>query len=153
MKTWSFYAKETGLFVDLRHSAMSDAHLEINTPPGTVAIEGVFDHLSERVDLAATEAAKKSAAEADPAPIVVVGFQPQQPSSEHEWNATTKRWQVTAAAEARALARASALAQIGALETAQHRAVREAVLGIAAGIVALQKIDQQIAALRAQLSA
>lgn len=47
---WCFYSLETGLFSGLTRSC-SRKLLEQNIPPGFAPIEGVFDRLSQRVDL------------------------------------------------------------------------------------------------------
>jgi len=136
MKIWSMYDPATGLFLGRTFAATEDSHVATNTADHEVAIEGSFDHLSHRVDLATG---------------AVVDYQPPQPSSDHEWNAASKRWQLTAAVAAKQAARAAALGQIAMLEASQHRAVREAALGDPAAAATLKAIDDQIKALRAQL--
>jgi hypothetical protein len=72
--TWSFYDQKTG---EILSRTYSGPQLDINTPPGTAAIEGVFDSLSQRIDLET---------------LAVVDYQPPQPDADHEWNAETRRW-------------------------------------------------------------
>ena len=143
-RIWHFYDLSTGLFTGQSFSAAREADLARNTPPGCGACEGVRDPYSQRVDLKTGE---------------VVDWQPPEPSPDHEWDAQTKRWQLSAAAAEREARRAQALARIRALEALQHRALREAVLGIAPseedrarGAMTLAEIDQEIAALRPLLS-
>src|SRR5688572_4407074 len=50
MSVWSFYDSATGLFSGRRCSCSSKL-LAMNTPAGYVAIEGIYDRLTQRVDL------------------------------------------------------------------------------------------------------
>lgn len=142
MTIHSVFDLKTGAFTgrtfsaDISDAARHAAALAANVPEGCGSIEGEHDHLSYRVDLTSGE---------------VVDWQPPQPSADQEWDAATRRWQLTAVAAARAAAHALALAQIAALEASQHRAMREAALGITASVQRLKDIDAQIAALRKQL--
>ena len=114
MSTYSFYHPETG---QIHHQAFGtdDARmLKANTPAGYVATPGCLDPLSQRIDVTTGE---------------VVDYQPPSPSADHEWNATTKRWQLNAAVTAKREARRSALASIAALEASQDCAIRELSLG------------------------
>jgi hypothetical protein len=65
----------------------------------------------------------------------LVDHQPRQPTPDHEWNAETKRCQLTAAEQTRLTNRADALAKIASLEASGIRAGREAQLGMAAAVV------------------
>jgi hypothetical protein len=105
-------------------------------PPGTLAIEGAHDHMSQRVDLSTGK---------------VVPYHPLAPSADHEWNAASKRWQVRKGVRETEGRRAVVFARIHALETSQGRAIREATLGDAGAIKRLKEIDAEIAALRAEL--
>ena len=136
MKTVSFHHKETGIFSSAVLTSTDDSAIAINTPRDHVAIEGAYDPLSKRVDVATGE---------------VVDYQPPLPSADHEWNATTKRWQLTAAVTAKREARRSALASIAALEASGVRAVRELALGQAGALDRLKALDIEIAALRLQI--
>jgi len=98
-------------------------------------MEGHHDHLSKRVESDA-----------------VVEYQPQQPSVDHEWDAETKRWQLTVAAHAREQNRLMILAKIAALDSQSIRAVREALLGLPGARDRLAEIDAEAIALRANLS-
>jgi hypothetical protein len=106
----SFYHRETGLFDGQHLIASGEASVKLNTPPDHIVIDGHHDHLARRVDLQTGE---------------VVDYQPPRPSDEHDWNATTKRWQINTEIQQRKFARASALAQIATLEASQHRPMRE----------------------------
>lgn len=133
MKTWSFYRKSDGLFLGREFSAPYSECLAQNTPAGCVAIEGVFDRLSQCVDLTSGQ---------------VVSYQPPQPDENHEWNATTKRWVKRAEVIAREAQRAQALTRIDELERRQHRRLREL---LAASDPQLKAIDDEIAELRQAL--
>ena len=136
MSTYSFYHPETG---QIHHQAFGtdDARmLKANTPAGYVATPGCLDPLSQRIDVTTGE---------------VVDYQPPSPSADHEWNATTKRWQINAAVTAKAEARRSSLASIAALEVSQDRAIRELALGQAGALDRLKALDIEIAALRLQI--
>jgi hypothetical protein len=143
MKRFHFYHAETGA---LHHSAiainvpdlMVDACARKNCPPGHLPIEGEFDSLSQRVDVETKQ---------------VVAYQPPRPSSDHEWNADSKRWQLRADVTERQQRRVEALARISTLEAEQHRAVREILLKVAPDEAKrLSEIEAQIARLRKQLA-
>jgi hypothetical protein len=138
IRTWSFHHRETGLFNGCTYSADSSVSIPsaANTPPDHVPLEGVFDHLSQRVDLATGQ---------------VVDYQPPAPSPDHEWNATTKRWQLSQAAQARAAARQAAERRIAALEAGQHRTLREAALGLPGAHDRLAAVEAEITGLREAL--
>lgn len=131
MKTWSFFDPHTGLFAGLHYTG-SDGTVEANTPRGHASAEGLHDHLSRKVDLATG---------------AVVDYQPPAPSSDHEWNDTTKRWQLTAAAQAKADAAAAARARHAALIVSQHDDIRRAVLGDAAALERLRAIETEVSGL------
>lgn len=139
MKTFSFYNVQTGEFhprtyADSRFETVPEDQI----PEGHAIIEGRYDALSQRVDV-----------ESDGA---VVNWQPPQPSSAHEWDPGTKRWRLAALEQARQLRGANALAQINALESKGLRAQRELALGYDGAKQRLQVIDDQIAALRGDLT-
>ncbi len=140
IRTFSFYNTTDGLLhtsqTQCSEHANAEAFADSNAPPGYKAIEGQFDPLSQRVDTISGE---------------VVNYQPPQPSLDHEWDDTTKRWQLNAAAAQRLAERSNALTQIPTLEAKQHRAMREYALGIAGAAERLSSIENQIAALRAKL--
>jgi hypothetical protein len=176
MKIWSFYDPETGAISGRRVTSTSTDIVDIknNTPEGLKPIEGSYDHLSQRVDLARLERdhaaaldAHRARVEAERAAWVpgepsfqeprfefiaaaqhVVDWKPPQPSPDHEWNSERRRWQLSAAAAEREQRRRDALERIQALEASQPRALREAMLGDADGRARLAVLDQEIAQLR-----
>jgi hypothetical protein len=136
IKTFSLYEAATGLFTGKRLQCDEEGLLEVRLPPGTLAIEGAHDHMSQRVELSSGK---------------IVAYHPLAPSADHEWNAAAKRWQPKRAAREGEGRRAVVYARIHALETSQGRAIREATLGNAAAMQRLKEIDAEIAALRAEL--
>src|SRR5579862_5856241 len=52
VKTFSLYEASTGMFTGKRVQCDEDALLEMRLPPGTLTIEGSYDQMSQRVDLA-----------------------------------------------------------------------------------------------------
>jgi hypothetical protein len=139
MIAYSFYHAQTGLFSDTKYWSTSEdpEHLRNQVPAGYVPIEGDYDHLSQQMDIATGE---------------IVDYQPPQPSPSHEWNADAKRWQLSPSAQAALGRRRDALAGIGALEAKGIRAMRELALNVPGAVDRLKSIDDQIAALRADLS-
>lgn len=145
MKTHSFAAADTGLFTGRTYSG-PDELLALNTPPGTRAIEGSYDHLSQRLDLATGQ---------------VTDWQPPAPADtefvEHRWDAASRRWQPhPTLAEHKRLARAAVQARIDAIEAQQPRALRELVLAGAQASVSpawseLVRIESEMAACRTLL--
>lgn len=76
MNTYSTYNLQDGIF-DGDTIICSERHLEMNIPEGYSCRVGVFDHLSQKIDLETGE---------------VVDYIPPQPSENHQWNAEKKRW-------------------------------------------------------------
>jgi hypothetical protein len=157
MRTISFAHKDTGLFNGSTVTTTSDDWLAINTPPDHIAIEGRHDHLSTRVDLSVAPEiinnAGKVGYHVDEAPRTVhkvIDYQPPAPSSEHQWNADTKRWQLSAAAADKINRSNVARARIAELEASQPRHIRGIALGKPGAKEALQSIDDEIAALEAE---
>lgn len=78
---YSFWRAADGIFLPLIMTLPSVAALEANMPPGCVAIEGRFDHLSQRVDLETDQ---------------VVDYQPPAPPDDAmqtwSWSVSIKRW-------------------------------------------------------------
>ena len=141
MKVVSYYDVTTGLFNGTTLATTNERAFLHNTPPGHAAIEGEYDHLSQRVDIAQT-------------PPVVVDYEPPQPSADHEWNATKKRWVLSDEAQERATARNHALYRIAQLESQQARAIREHMLSGKAtspGLDRLLAIENEITTLRKDL--
>jgi hypothetical protein len=135
-KTYSLYEAATGLFTGKRLHCDDEGLLSVRLPAGTLALEGTFDHRCQRLDLVTG---------------AVVGYRPNAPSGDHEWNTAERRWQVKAArgAEDRT---ALIYARIQTLEATQGRAVREATLGDAAAMKRLKDIDAEIKDLRKELA-
>jgi len=140
MKHFHYYDERTGvLHGDTLAINANAGHKEAaaaNCPPGHKPIEGHFDPLSQRVDVATGQ---------------VIDYQPEQPSNDHEWDAQVKRWRLNPEMAAAAEARRTTLAKIRELEAGQARAVREAVL--TGDPTRLAAIEAQIAELRRQLVA
>lgn len=136
MKDWRFYDPETGLFADRTFIGRESA-AERNTPAGLVAVEGRYDHLSQRVDLETG---------------AVVDWQPPAPSEDHEWHADSRRWRKRADVVEREANAKATQSRIAELERMQLRALREAVLGDEMAKARLQAIDDEITALRPELT-
>lgn len=84
MSTWSFYRTDTGLFVGRVKTLPDDSLLEINTPLGCSAMLGVWDHVSQRVDVALMEASRGDLSEPS---AFVVDHQPPAPPDHDVWRA------------------------------------------------------------------
>lgn len=124
MSTWSFYDPNTGAFVD-GSIGCSQRNIALNTPPGLVAIEGRFDHLSQRIDNGK-----------------VVDYQPPQPSPDHEWRERVVNGRPRWVKKADVLAR-----------EAKDRVAREALRELDARSLRLlreRSTDPQIAAIEAE---
>jgi hypothetical protein len=146
MKTWHFFDAATGLFTGSSVSYPPgipniDDFVESKIPAGqkAIAADGI-DHASMRVNIETGQ---------------VVDYQPPQPSPDHEWNATTKRWQLTEAARAAAVADQAARSAITAAEAGSDRVVREALLELlpkdSPARQKLQQLDDVIAAERPKI--
>jgi hypothetical protein len=137
IKTYSLYEAATGLFTGKRLHCDDEGLLAVRLPAGTLALEGAYDHRSQRMDLSTG---------------AVVGYRPPAPSGDHEWDNVGKRWQVKAAVRGAESRTAVIYARIQALEATQGRAVREATLGDAAAMKRLKEIDAEINDLRKELA-
>lgn len=82
MTTWGFYYLDSGLFLGRSFSGPEEL-LAANTPDGCGALLGVFDRLSQRVDVTAV-------------PPSVIEYQPPAPADDAlnawVWDAAAKRW-------------------------------------------------------------
>jgi hypothetical protein len=139
MKRMSFYSEETGLFHDKTMTVSDQGVVSAgNIPQGHKPMEGVFDRLAQRVDLATGK---------------VVAYMPPcpKPEEDHVWNSAIKRWQLTAAAMARATRSSSARSLIRDLEGKTLRALREVALGQPGAKERLAALDAKIAELRGDL--
>jgi hypothetical protein len=139
MRVVSFYHKVTGMFHP-RHLMSSDARsIVLNTPRDHIAMDGDhFDRLSQRVDIKTGK---------------VVDQLPEQPSADHEWNATDRRWQLKPEVVAKEETRRNAILRIKQLELAGLRSLRELALGEVKAADRLKALDNEIATLRKSLSA
>ena len=138
MRVVSFYHKVSGLF-HARHLMSSDAKsIALNTPRDHIAIDGDhYDRLSQRIDIKTGN---------------VVDKLPAQPSDDHEWNATDRRWQVKPEVVAREQTRRNAILRISQLEMSGLRSLRELALGEAKAADRLKALDSEIATLRKTLA-
>jgi hypothetical protein len=136
IKTYSLYEASTGLFTGKRLQCDDDGLLAAKLPPGTLAMQGAYDPLSQRVETSTGH---------------VIAYRPLAPSGDHEWNAAAKLWQLKPAIRESDTRRAAVFARIHALETSQGRAMREATLGDVAALQRLKEIDAEIKSLRQQL--
>lgn len=80
---------------------------------GLAALNGYYDHLSARVDVATGK---------------VVDYQPPQPDTDHEWNPTTKRWVLNAAAVAHQNTMQAAKVRLGELAEQERPLMRRLLL-------------------------
>ena len=110
VKHYRFFDELTGLFHPMFVKATSFEDALASQPPGHKMMEGDIDHFSQRVDLATG---------------AVVDYVPPQPSANHQWNETVKRWVLNDAVAAENVKRSTAVARITQLEAAQHRPLRE----------------------------
>ncbi len=138
MRVLSFYHKVSGVF-HARHLMSSDAKsIELNTPRDHIAIEGDhFDRLSQRVDVKTGQ---------------VIDQLPAQPSADHEWNATDRRWQLKPEIVAREETHRRTILRINQLELKGLRSLRELALGEAKAADRLKALDNEIATLRKTLT-
>jgi hypothetical protein len=134
----SFYHKVSGLF-HARHLMSSDAKsIALNTPDEHIAIDGDhFDRLSQRIDVKTGK---------------VIDLLPTQPSDDHEWNATDRRWQMKPEVVAKEETRRHAILRITQLEMSGVRSLRELALGEAKAADRLKALDTEIAELRKSLT-
>ena len=131
MKSWSFYDSVTGRLSPKHASGPDD--WRPNIPASCAAIEGIHDHLSQRVDVDTGQ---------------VIDWQPLQPDADHEWNTDSRRWQLKVDVAATIERDLWARHRIQELEAKQARRVREI---LAADDPTLTAIDQEIATLRDEL--
>jgi hypothetical protein len=78
---------------------------------------------------------------------------PPQPSENHEWNSSIRRWQLKPEIAAREQAQQTALERIKYLELKALRALREHALGQVAATQRLKAIDDEIVQLRTMVGA
>jgi hypothetical protein len=141
---YQFYDIVTGIFSGRSYSGPSE-HLIDNTPPNCAAKIGVFDHLSQKVDLSTGK---------------VVDYVPDSPKNDDNkswaWNPDIKRWVANPTLLANKTSRISAIqSAIDAQERMQDRPLRELMtafrLSLPVPIFAANKmasIDAEILRLR-----
>jgi hypothetical protein len=143
MTQFHFFHVDTGVLhgtsvvTNVADEKEAHAFAKSNAPDGHDVIAGSYSSEKHRVDVATGN---------------VLDYQPAAPPVDHEWNATTKRWQLPATTMAALEYRQFALEAIAKLEASQARAVREALLGVPGTLDRLKVLDAQIAALRPQLA-
>lgn len=76
MNTYSIYSTENGAFQG-KSIFCNSSDLICNVQDGFSFVIGIYDRLSQRVDLATG---------------LVIDYQPPQPSINHAWDSETKRW-------------------------------------------------------------
>ena len=119
-------------------AANGEPSIALNTPRDHIAIDGDhYDRLSQRIDIKTGN---------------VVDQLPAQPSDDHEWNATDRRWQVKPEVVAREQTRRHAILRISQLEMSGLRSLRELALGEAKAADRLKALDSEIATLRKTLA-
>lgn len=187
MRRYHWYESGTGrlsgrTYADnIGDDAQHAAAVEANKPPAHDPVEGVFDHLSQRVDVerlareddaAATAWAEHcdelvmrhivggEALKKPPPPprstataAHVIDYIPPQPDPTHEWNAETKRWELAKVLQELQRARSQALARIRELQDGQHTYIRRLALNPVntAARLALEQIESEVSALQALL--
>lgn len=122
--------------------------IALNTPDGCAAIEGVYDHLSQRVDIATGK---------------VVEWQPPKPADSefesHEWSTEHKRWLPKPTLKALKLRSADRVKEdIERIEAGQARALRDLALAgddasRASALARLQQVETRVARRRERLAA
>lgn len=143
MKTWSIYVRDSGLFTGRRYQGPEE-QLRHNVPDECAAIEGVFDHLAQRV----VDGEVQDWIPPAPADTVMVA---------HVWQPDVRRWLPVPTPAAIERERQHAIqAEIEALEARQARPMREFAIAtdsaaMAAAVAKLADLDAQIAMRRVQL--
>lgn len=109
MKRWALYRLSDGVFVGSFACTVAEA-IDANIPAGCAAVEGNYDHLSQRVDLETG---------------AVVDYQPTRPDEDHDWDADTRRWRKRVAVGQWEETCKQARVRIDELERRQARPIRE----------------------------
>lgn len=130
---YSVYRLTDGVIIShLSTETLSSA--KANTPDGCALVEGYH-----RADLYRVVDGN------------VIEWRPDAPDEHHEWHDGAKRWVLKPAVHAAREQRRLALERITALESSQHRAIREVALAHPGAVERLKNIDTEISALRQQL--
>lgn len=157
MKAWSYYLLATGLFTGDVYRG-SQAGALANLPAGCAVAPGAFDYLSQRIDLAVTWDLNT-----DPPPVI--DYVPEAPADTElmtfRWDARLRRHVGTPTLAANKAARVTRLRlQIGQLEAAQARPLRELMLAVAASQAPapatkaqLQQVEDAVLPLRQKVAA
>jgi len=150
MKFWSIYRLSDGMFTGQQFGSSIPGHHVLNVPSGCGVMEGRHDHLCKRVEVTGDAWGDGIDGLSQRR---VVDWRPPQPSSDHEWNQISQRWQLTSDASERAERRARALMRIAEVESRQPRAMREHALGYDGAAQRLRDLDAEIVSLRLELNA
>lgn len=157
-KHYSFFDSVTGL-LSQKTLCCSSTRIAENIPQGMAAIEGVYDHLSQRVDVESIAVVSESFGEfgateeeltrpraiannwrsrllhPDEAPVI--DYQPPSPGDDYEWiqddpqGNRVRRWLKKPEVAERELSETRAMAKIIEIEKeAQPRAMREAMIAL-----------------------
>lgn len=139
MSRHCFYHKDTGVFHNTVVVTDDESQIAVNTPPGHIAIECDCDTLSYKIDVVSRE---------------VVDYKPPQPSADHEWNCTTKRWQISEAEKGRRADIRQAQERLDRIESTQHRLMRKLILdsGDSASREQLSALDTEATRLEALIA-
>lgn len=132
----------------LRDAAIADA-IDNNRPRPRDFVENPF------VEPLFVDPVFDEAAEMHKATLAaIVDYQPLQSSVDDEWDAETKRWRLTSAAQERNSLDLKARADIERLQASQHRPIRELALDPTNQDARdrIAEIDKQISALRPNLA-
>ena len=113
MSRWHFYHKDTGAFSGKHFSSKYESDVAGNTPIDHIAIQGIFDYLSQCVDI---ETGK------------VIEFIPDQPSGDHSWNG--RRWTPSPDLQKRLIDDRFAKIELEAIDRKLVRYLAEDKLGI-----------------------
>ena len=136
MRSVSFYHKDTGIIADRRMVFSDPDAISLNTPVDHIVIDGHHDHLCRRVNVETGE---------------LIDYQPPQPSPDHEWDVTTKRWNINAEIQERQQKQLRASAELDRLEKKAIRMLIEITLGDLTQLSRLTALNAQIAKLREDL--
>lgn len=154
---WSYYLLATGLFTGDVYRG-SQAGALANLPAGCGVAPGKFDYLSQRIDLTVPWDLND-----DPPPVIdyVPAAPPDTELETFRWDARLRRHVGTPTLAANKAVRVARLKlQIGQLEAAQARPLRELVLAVAASQApapgtkaTLQAVEDAVLPLRQKVAA
>lgn len=113
MSRFYYYDLATGVFTGqcVSSSRADQAFLDANAREGLGLIDGVADHLSQRVDVGTGK---------------LLDYIPSSPGEDYQWSNVSRRWELSDAAVIREQRRRQALSEIERLEReVQPRIIRE----------------------------